>query len=217
LPWTNYARDTFFGHKLSELTACGAEELPELGSYLTAFVLSGIFQVRYDQQTRSHAFNFIRRIQQASYEYGQGRIFLAGYLEKPNEAISSYYSALSHFEQCVALVVQSAKFRERSGSEKLFKQGTNSDLVRLERIYNASKHMDGQIAKGRLPTNAVTAVWITNVGLESRDAKNTFKEIRDLVIDGHEIARQIVEERPKRIHETFAADAGNAPPAKVRE
>lgn len=110
MPWSNYALDTFFGHKLSELTVCGAEGLPGLGSYLSAFLVSNILQVRYEPKFRSYTFNFIRRIEQASYEYSQGPTFLARYLERPNHAISPYYQALSHFEQCVALVVQAAKF-----------------------------------------------------------------------------------------------------------
>jgi hypothetical protein len=199
MPWTNYALDKFFGHKLSELTACGAEELPALGSYLSAFLLSGALQVTYKPDFRSYAINFIRRIEQASYEYEQGRTFLGRYLQRRNEAISQYYRALSHFEQCIALIIQAAKFLERLGPAKLFKQGSNPDLETLNRVYNASKHMEGQIAKGRLPTDAITAVWITNDGLECRDGRMAFKEIRGFIVEGHEVARQVTEELPKRV------------------
>jgi hypothetical protein len=75
-------------------------------------------------------------------------------------------------------MVQAAKFLERLGPEKLFKQDSNPDLERLNRIYNASKHMEGQVAEGRVPTNAIAALWITNDGVECHDAKTAFKEIR---------------------------------------
>jgi hypothetical protein len=205
VPWTNHALDKFFGHRLSELTACGAEELPALANYLPAFLLTGIFQVSYAPKPRCYMFNLIRRAQQASYEYGQGRAFLTRYLESSNEAISPYYQALSHFEQCVALLVQAAHFADGLLPENLFKQGSHPDLERLNRVYNASKHMEGRIASGRLPTNALTAVWITNDGLASHDANVTFQEVRDFIIGLHEVVRQIVEELPKRVHAHFAA------------
>jgi len=199
MPWTRYALDKFFGHKLSELVTCGAEELPVLSRYLPAFLLSSVFQVTYKPEFRAYAFNFIRRIEQAALEYGEGRTSLERYLRDPNKAVSRYYQALSHFEQGVALIIQAAKFLERLGPEKLFKQGGNPDLERLNRVYNASKHMEGQIAEGLIPTNALAAVWITNDGVECRDAKVAFKEMRELIVEGHEVARQIVEEVPKRV------------------
>jgi hypothetical protein len=199
LPWTNYALDTFFGHRLSELTTCGAEELPVFSQYLPAFLLSSVFQVGYKPDVRAYAFNFIRRIEQAALEYSDGRAFLERYLQNPNEAISQYYHALSHFEQCVALIIQATKFLERLGPEKLFRQGSNPDLERLNRVYNASKHMEGQIAEGRVPTSAIAAVWITNDGVECHDAKIAFKEMHELIVQEHEVARQIVEELPKRV------------------
>jgi hypothetical protein len=198
LPWTDYALDNFFGHKLSELTTCGAEQLPALGHYLPAFLLSSVLQVRNRPAVRAYAFNFIRRIEQSALEYSEGRTFLEHYLQNRYEAISQYYRSLSHFEQCVALIVQATKFLERLGPEKLFKQGNNPDLERLNRVYNASKHMEGQIAKGQVPTNAIGALWITNDGVGCRDAQITFKEMRELIVAGHEVARQI-EELPKRV------------------
>jgi hypothetical protein len=48
-------------------------------------------------------------------------------------------------------------------------------------VSRASKHMHERIEKGEMPEEATSAVWITNSGLECRDADLSFAELEDLL------------------------------------
>jgi hypothetical protein len=117
------------------------------------------------------------------------------------DVITPYFRALSQFEQCIATVAQAAKFAEYLLCKKLSKQGDQSALERLKRLYNASKHIEGLIASGTLPDKATTGLWIVNGGIEGSDTALTFDELCELLIGFHEFAKQVAVELPKQHQE----------------
>ncbi len=208
MPLSDYALDKFVAPKLSELTACGADKLAEPENLLSNFILNNIVVVRYVEPMRANAFNMIRRVDQASYEYEQGRDNLSKYLNTPPEVISPYFRALSHFEQCVAMLYQSALFAARLVDEKvLYKQGDGSFFERMNKLYTASKHMVERIEQGRIPVDATTGVWLTNDGIECEDASVNFAELREALIERQGMARYVAEELPKQVQETLRRDS----------
>src|ERR1700674_1746820 len=105
MPLSVYALDNFVAPKLSELTSCNAEPLPEPCNFLHEFILSNLLQARYPSDRRAILFNFIRRVEQAFYEYDQARFNLQAYIEEPrSDHIAIYFRALAHFEQCLAVL-----------------------------------------------------------------------------------------------------------------
>jgi hypothetical protein len=199
MPWSSYALDTFIAPKLSRLTVCSAKELAETESLLSAFLLNSILVVRLRDPLHRYAFNLIRRVDQASYDYSQGRDHLVRYIqEKSRDVITPYFRALSHFEQCLATVAQAVSFAERLLGTSLSKPGDKSALERLKALYNASKHMDARIASGAFPEKAGTEVWIVNEGLECDNAALTFDELHELLVELQKLARQVAIELPKQ-------------------
>ncbi len=158
MPLTNYAFDNFVAPKLSELKRCGVEALPEPCNFLSSFILSTVFMCRYPDDQRAMLFNFIRRVEQAFYEYEQGTINLRAHVGEPRtDHIALYFRALAHFEQCLAVLYQAAMFfKVTKPDKKMFHTGDGSVLDRVNKIYNVSHHMYGQIVDGNVPPSATT-------------------------------------------------------------
>lgn len=206
MPLTNYSFDNFVAPHLSKLTLCNAEALPDANDFLCQFILSNIFQVRYARELRALLFNFIRRVEQASYEYEQGRINLGTYVTGPrDERVAVYFRSLAHFEQCVAVLYQAAMFRGRmkSGCKPvdIFDSDDGSFLDRVNKIYNHSHHMDKRIVDRKIEMHATTHVWLTNDSVTTKDANVTFSEIRDELVAMRTEVKSIVEDWPRLIAE----------------
>jgi hypothetical protein len=208
MPLSIYALDNFVSPRLSELTSCGAKPLPEPCNFLNGFILGSIFHVRYPNDTRSILLNFIRRVEQAFYEYEQGRTNLRAYIEEPrSDHIAIYFRALAHFEQCVAVIHQAAMFwKQTTPDKKMSDPGDGSVLDRVRRLYNVSHHMDERIAKGKvLAADATTHVWLSNAAITCNEKTATvtitFTELRQALMDMREGGRVIVEELPNLIHQ----------------
>src|SRR5580700_3080822 len=103
----SYVLDEYGAPKLSELTKCGAPELPELPNHLAVAVLNLVVGVRgdYAKDDRRRRLNFIRRTETAVGEYRLGRAKLQAYVEQLSSRNNHFLEALralSHFEQCAA-------------------------------------------------------------------------------------------------------------------
>jgi hypothetical protein len=208
MPLSHYALDNFVAPQLSELKSCGAEPLPEPCNFLNSFILTNIFQMGYPAEKRSLLFNFIRRVEQAFYEYDQGRTNLRAHVEEPrSDHIAVYFRALAHFEQCVAVLYQASLFwKQLTTGKNLFSSGDGSFLDRVNKIYNVSHHMDEKIANEHVVTqDPTTQVWLLSEGIACNEAKATatitFAELRQELINMREAARYIVQELPSVIHQ----------------
>jgi hypothetical protein len=111
MPLSAYALDNFVAPKISEVASCEAEPMTEECNFLSGFILENLLQDRYPNDKRAILFNFIRRVEQAFYEYEQGRTNLQAYIKEPrSDHIAIYFRALAHFEQCIAVLHQAVLF-----------------------------------------------------------------------------------------------------------
>jgi hypothetical protein len=188
---SNYTLDNFVAHKLSLLTECGARELSTNANWIGAFVLTSVFRATLPPKNRAYVFNFLRRTEGASSAYREARTALIEYLQTPRNVLSPYFRALLNFEVCIAQCYQGYEMLATASGKKLFQKNDGSDAERLQTLYVDSKHMDKMIDGGRLPTEATTAIWITNVGLESNRAAVTFDELLEMVRNMGELADQL--------------------------
>jgi hypothetical protein len=191
----SYVLDEYGAPKLSELTKCGAPELPELPNHLAVAVLNLVVGVRgdYAKDDRRRRLNFIRRTETAVGEYRLGRAKLQAYVEQLSSRNNHFLEALralSHFEQCAAASYQAAELAAGLLSRRLFEKVDGSRWNRLYNIYNRSKHfgaerrssLKARQAGNRAPFPAVP-VWLINEGLESTDASITFAELHDIIVN----------------------------------
>jgi hypothetical protein len=64
----------------------------------------------------------------------------------------------------------------------LFERNDGTELQRLDRVYNASKHADEYIANGnRFAPGRTLTVWLLNEGLECNAGTLSFRELADSV------------------------------------
>jgi hypothetical protein len=195
----------FGAPKLSLLTVCGANELPNVPDYLSSAIWHYIAGATHGNEVARHLeLAFVRRTNAAANNYSNGRSCLLQYIEgvaSQQHHLGRYLSALTHFEQCLNSVWQAAELFNRIehsilGKEfkcgTLFKQGENSDLERINRLNNVVKHFDAKQAE-----RSSTPIWITNTGLESADTVLSFEELHENVTALSEIARQSFVEIPR--------------------
>ena len=177
---TNAFLDNHVAHRLSELTQCGAGELPPSGRpWLGRFLLTALFQQQLSGTERAYRFNFLRRIEGAAAAYESARAALLEYLNTPRSTISPYFQALLEFEVCISQLYQGLELLRKATGKNFFKSGDGSVGERLYRVYGDSHHMEERILNGHIPPEATSALWITNFGLESSNASLTFVELRD--------------------------------------
>ena len=197
--------DRYGGYNLSKLTECGATQLPEFANLLDAAIWNHIFGlVNPDPSVVHLEVTFLRRALSASAEYELARRSLRQYVEalaKQRHELTSYWSALRHFEQCIAAVWQAAELHNKlekkilkvkSEQLSVFQSGQNTDLERIHRIHVVSKHFNADQA-GQLSS----PVWISNDGIDSQISSLSFDELRENVIAVFEVARQIFVEVPR--------------------
>lgn len=183
MPLTPYALDNFVAHRLSQLTECGAKEIEDAPNWAGAYVLNNVVGVMADpNKVRAYKMNFFRRADGAISSYRAARIHLTEYVRpKWETAVSQYFRALLNLEICVSQLYQGLDLIATASNKKVFDRSDGSKEERLNKIYNASKHMNERIEKGEMPEEATSAVWITNSGLECKDAALSFGELEDLL------------------------------------
>ncbi len=212
--------DTYLAPALSDLTVCGAKELPAPPDYLLPAIWGHIAGVRYKKSALLHlSLTFLKRSIVATDEYRMARENLLQYvdgLSQQQHRLASFLSALSHFEQCIGAVWQAAELYDEterwllnSGQRRpnLFKRGDGSDLERLNQLNNVIKHFAPCQA-------AITSapVWITNTGLRSAGAVVSFDELLENIQALWEVNRVTFVEIPNEISSRDQAPGGGVTP-----
>jgi hypothetical protein len=180
---TDHFLDTYVAHKLSALTECGAPELSLESQWLNRFIInSALYQQPADK--RAFALNFIRRAEGAVLAYREAREALLEFIREPRNVISPYFRSLSNFEVCISYSWQACELIRKAIKQDLYVRGVESDLERLNSLYNDSKHLEERLAGGELPTKAAATVWMTNVGLESVRCPSglSFSELVEILV-----------------------------------
>lgn len=179
---TNYLYDTYVAHKMSELSKCGAQDMEaDEKKWLNQFLLNSTFKVTLEAKQKAYLMNFVRRVEASFFTYHEARKSLIEYIGTENNIISPYFRSLLNFEVCVSQLYQSIEILCALTEIKAFEKGGNSKYERLHDIYIDSKHMDKMIEGGKLPTDAMCAIWITDDGLESSRSSISFDELTFLM------------------------------------
>jgi hypothetical protein len=165
--------NTYFAPRLSELTVCGAPDVAPLENYSLVLALNETLgPSRYkDPKARILLGVFIRRLDVAIREYRSGRDALATYVAAlpHRHELASFTRALSHFENCVLqlhvslLALRRAVPRLNGGSPL---PPATDDYDRVRRANNRVKHFDEDVRDSGTGPVPVTAIWITDTGLE---------------------------------------------------
>ena len=184
--FTRHATD-LISKKIGQVTKCGAtdvaKEFPASSAWVSTFGLCVIFQNHPPAENRSYALQFVRRVETAFAEYSRASDQLHYLVNSSQHRWSPYFSALYHFEAAISLLYLAYDGTRKQLQDKFFTGGDGSDLDRLNKIYNASKH---QIASGE------QTLWITNDGVNADGTSISFVELEDLMRDYGRIADRII-------------------------
>ncbi len=219
-------KDKFIAPKISALKAPTAPEISaERRPLLNAFILNFKLSLTLSNKNRQFTFNVIRKAQDAFEEYCRAVDNLKEYIAAGGLTVSPYFSAVRHFEHCVAHLYQAVRClnalsRTWSG-EKQFDHGDGSVLERIQTIHNAIKHMDERFENGSLGdansfslfatkcdgTNSVgvqdaagianVPMWLTDDGLECAKASVTYAELAEEIRQWYREAETMATLSPK--------------------
>jgi len=146
------------------------------------FVITSML-ISIPKKDRIRTFNFIRRSSNALSEYRQAR---RCYYRFFNERMPHVYlQALHHFECCLACAYQGHELLFGIKNTPFFDESVpgRAELnYRMHRLYNSSKHTEGLIKSSAFAGDTLT-MWISNVGLETRNEKMTFDELANIISD----------------------------------
>jgi hypothetical protein len=146
------------------------------------FVFTSIVIV-IPKSTRIRAFNFIRRSTDALAEYNRARRAYNTFFKERSPQF--YLEALHHFECCLACAYQGHELLFGMAGHPFFDKGRTGRAelnYRMQRLYNSSKHTEGFIKSSSFVGDTVT-MWISNVGLETRNERISFDELGHIVSD----------------------------------
>lgn len=156
----------------------------QCGHWVQNYLLNTVFRGRYPDPHHQIAMAYMRRAEAAFQEYGLARNALEAYISGPREAVSKYFSSVYHFEQFVAQAYQAYMLMRHLLAEScLYTSGDNSELDRLNKIYNHIKHCDGKLSSGAFPENATMSIWLTNGGIHCLDSELTCTETVEILED----------------------------------
>jgi hypothetical protein len=196
------------------LTACNAPEVPE--NYL-AGTLQSVSSVQLSPKVQRYILKFLSRMEVAVKEYRLGRKLLERHvasLPRTNDHSLESQRALSHFEQCAAALGQAAQMA-RPLTRKipfLVSNDKSCPLYKLNKIYNRSKHLEGEERTTWIPP---TPIWLTNDGLENSECTLKFVEMHRIILILATIAKIVVDELPNLIqrlrNETMACAHSSYP------
>lgn len=184
--FTRHATDLYISEKIGQVTKCGTapvgKEFPASTAWVSAFGLCVIFQDHPPAPNRQFALQFIRRVEMAFAEYSRASEYLSDLVTGETGRWSPYFRALYHFEAAISQLYLAYDGARKKIEANYFAGGDGSDLDRLNKIYNASKH---QIA------TAEQTLWITNDGVCADDASISFAELEELLRSCAQIANRI--------------------------
>ena len=190
--FTRHATDLFISEKIGQVTKCGAtdvaKEFPASVCWVSTFGLCVIFQDHPPVENRPYVLQFVRRVEMAFAEYSSASDHLSDLVSGGSGRWSPYFRALYHFEAAISqLYLAYDGVRKKLGND-YFACGDGSDLDRLNKIFNASKH---QLA------SAEQTLWITNDGVCADGTSISFVELEQLLRSYGRIATRISNQEPE--------------------
>jgi hypothetical protein len=182
---TNDFLDKFVAPKISAFTAVSIPELRGMPqNWLMIFILSSCLRVNLDDDSWRTFYNFLRKTEAAFREYNLAQQLTTAYLENP-EIKAEYIQAIDHWEMFLAVAYQAWALLAR-GERDLLGAEDDAALMRLNSLYNVTKHIDGAIKRRhprQFPAHGVLPLWLENDGLHGMESVLSFEEIVDMLED----------------------------------
>jgi hypothetical protein len=203
-------KDRMVAPKISELIGPNVPDISsEKKTPINDFVSNHRLFFSQSNITRQCCFNLMQNAEAAFDEYCAARTALLEYLPVKSTTVAAYFAALRHFEHCLAHLYQAVEsmnaIRKACGEEPEFQKNDGSPLQRINKLNNHVKHIaeiyrrvsigdtktfelfatqtDGST---KIPHDAKDStnvpIWMTNVGLECREATLTYAELADEVL-----------------------------------
>ena len=121
-----------------------------------------------------------------------------------NDMVRAYLRALSSFEASAVNTYLALKAHDAVGkfidptAPPTFNSGDGSPSQRLNAVYNALKHFDDNVAKGKVSSDVSAPIWLVDDGIEcvgsEGEAKLHFQELIEVQNELENDARFLSEE-----------------------
>jgi hypothetical protein len=194
---TDDTKDKFIAPKISALKAPALPDITAERRYLLAtFILNFDLSLIMSNKHRQLIFNVVRKAEDAFNEYCQGADSLRQYITAASFTLSHYFSALRHFEHCLAHLYEAVcclnAVSKTWGGPRQFDRGDGSILQRAHLIHTGIKHMDAQFEEGEFANETSSRLFATRSAgtrcLANMDASDIANVPMWLTDDGLECA-----------------------------
>jgi hypothetical protein len=211
------AKDKLIAPKISLLRKPSVPDISaDRRQLLCTFISNDRLSLGVSNKHRQLLFNLARKAEDTLEEYCLGADNLRGYIAAPKISPHHYFSAVRHFEHCLAHLYQAVRCMNALsvpfGGEKQFDPGDGSILERVCLMHNEIKHMDARFESstfanktsfesfaiknnsGKSNSEADAAsianlpMWLTDAGLECGKASITFGELAQEI---RELSQQV--------------------------
>jgi hypothetical protein len=175
--WNEIIAPNISGLKRAEMTSLTIKK-----PSLVMFAIWAATFLNIETATRVRLFNFIRKAISAVDAFELARTHYDRLFSSNN--IDEYFSALRHFENCLAAAYQGHEVLFGIRSASFFNNATKRGQLneRIRHLYNRAKHVEGFIRRSGFDGDVIP-VWITNDGLATRSNKLSFQEIDQILAD----------------------------------
>ncbi len=222
---TDDAKDRLIAPKIYQLYAPKIPDIfPQRKYPLNAFIFNLELSMIISNKRRQLVFNIIRKIQDAFDEYCEGRNDLISYVGSDKKTVLPYFSAVRNFEHCLAHAYQTVRclnaLAETFGGPQQYDKGDGSILERVNIIHNDIKHMDNRFENSANPDEisiksfsskssdstiekardslSNIPMWLTDEGLESPNAKVSYAELSQEILELLEQAKELAYMKPEK-------------------
>jgi hypothetical protein len=186
-PFSAYVLDKFIAPGASVFTEA---DIPDLSSYhsqsthwVSSFFLNSVLRAAYKLPLNAYVYNYLRRAEAAFREHSNARTETLLFIRSNRQSPSRYAAAIFHWEIFLGQSWHAFKLLEKAFGAVLYQEGDGSVEERLNQLYNQMKHVESRIAAGQMLPEATVPVWLTNEGLVSVDARLTYRETGDVLMD----------------------------------
>jgi hypothetical protein len=199
-------------HVLNRHVAPGIEkfdaaDIPDMSTYdaqcahwVANYFLNSVLRGSHNLPVGAYAQNFMRRAQGAFSEHAVARDATMQYLASDATSPTLYAKALLHWEFYLGQSWQGYELLRRlimaaTGDDgvKIFVKGDGSVAERLWLAYNSMKHVEKRIASGQVLDGTVSAVWLSNEGIECTDGCLSWTQTGDVLADLARWANMLVD------------------------
>lgn len=190
------------GHIAPQVSMFTTASIPDMSnwakesrSWTANFFLNSVLRAAFKPPMNAYAFNFLRRVQFAFVEHDLARADTLDFLANGKQSATRYCAALHHWEVFLAQAWHAYNLLVKAFNERAFESGDRSVEERLNRMYNAMKHVESRIENGQMLPAATIPVWLMNDGIQSVDAALTYDETAEVLKDLAAWADSLVDPR----------------------